>query len=126
MKLPVPVYGEVPPVAVTVTVVDPPKQAILVAEELAETAEEGCDTVLLVVAVHPFASVTLNSYCPANKLLIDAVLSPVDHKIVYGVVPPTIFKEAEPLFPPLHDTLVWLFVTTIKSGCVIVTVDEFD
>jgi hypothetical protein len=33
VKLPVPVYGDVPPVALTVTVVEPPKQAIEPADD---------------------------------------------------------------------------------------------
>ena len=38
MKLPVPVYGPVPPAAVTVTVADPPLHEMLVDDELATTA----------------------------------------------------------------------------------------
>ena len=58
VKLPVPVYGPVPPAAVTVTVAVPPLQEILVELELA-VKTVGSVTVILVVAVHPFASVTV-------------------------------------------------------------------
>ena len=58
MKLPVPVYGPVPPAAVTVTVADPPLQDILVEVELAVKIV-GSVTVMLVAAVHPLASVTV-------------------------------------------------------------------
>jgi hypothetical protein len=58
VKLPVPVYGPVPPAAVTVTVAVPPLQEILVELELA-VKTVGSVTIILVVAVHPFASVTV-------------------------------------------------------------------
>ena len=51
-------YGPVPPAAVTVTVADPPLQEILVEVEPAVKIV-GSVTVMLVVAVHPFASVTV-------------------------------------------------------------------
>jgi hypothetical protein len=56
VKLPVPVYGVVPPVAVTVTVVEPPKQAMDPEEELAVSAA-GCVIVVEAEAVHPAPSV---------------------------------------------------------------------
>ena len=40
-NVPVPVYGAVPPVALTVTVAEPPKQAMDVADEEAANAAEG-------------------------------------------------------------------------------------
>jgi hypothetical protein len=57
VKLPVPVYGPVPPFPVTVTVAVPPLQEILVELELA-VKTVGSVTVMLVVAEHPFASPT--------------------------------------------------------------------
>ncbi len=47
MKLPVPEYGAVPPLADTVTVVVPPKQEIVPEVEDAASAV-GCDTLMLV------------------------------------------------------------------------------
>ena len=64
MKLPVPVYGAVPPLPVTVTVADPPLQEMLVDDELAVNTV-GSVTVMLVVAAHPLASVTVYEYVPA-------------------------------------------------------------
>jgi hypothetical protein len=58
VKLPVPVYGPVPPFPLTVTVAVPPLQEILVEVELA-VRSVGSVTVILVVAVHPLASVTV-------------------------------------------------------------------
>ena len=56
--MPVPVYGAVPPLPLTVTVALPPLQEILVEDELAVNTV-GSVTVMLVVAVHPLASVTV-------------------------------------------------------------------
>ncbi len=58
MNDPVPEYGAVPPVAETVTVDNPPLQAIGVDDELA-TSAEGSVTVIVVEFVHPLASVTV-------------------------------------------------------------------
>ena len=58
MKVPVPLYGVVPPVPVTVTVDCPPLQLIEVFVELAANTA-GWVIVMLVVAAQPFASVTV-------------------------------------------------------------------
>ena len=58
VNVPVPVYGPVPPFPVTVTVAVPPLHKILVAVDPAVSVV-GWVTVMLVVAVHPFASVTV-------------------------------------------------------------------
>ena len=58
MNEPSPVYGAVPPVAVTVTVADPPLHRIAVEDEEAITAV-GSVTVPVVVDVQPLASVTV-------------------------------------------------------------------
>jgi hypothetical protein len=52
------VYGAVPPEAVTVTVDDPPLQAIAVADE-EDTTAVGSVTVTEVDDEHPLASVTV-------------------------------------------------------------------
>jgi hypothetical protein len=92
VKLPVPVYGPVPPADVTVTVAVPPLQEMLVDDELA-VRSVGSVKVMLVVAVHPLASVTVYEYVPAITLN-----EPVP---VYGAVPPfpATTTVAE---PPLH------------------------
>ena len=54
------VYGDVPPDGITVMdPVDWPKQFTSVLVELELNAALGCVTVVLEVAVHPFASVTV-------------------------------------------------------------------
>ena len=58
MNDPVPEYGAVPPVADTVTVAEPPLQAIAVADEEATNAV-GSEIVIEVVVEHPFASETV-------------------------------------------------------------------
>jgi hypothetical protein len=56
VKLPVPVYGDVPPVALTVTVVEPPKHAI--GFELAVTFTGSGPVIITELEVeHPFISV---------------------------------------------------------------------
>ena len=56
--MPVPVYGGVPPVAVTVTVVVPPLQSIA-PEDDAGTSKGGSVTAMVVVDAQPLASVTV-------------------------------------------------------------------
>jgi hypothetical protein len=96
VKLPVPVYGPVPPADVTVTVAVPPLQVILVAVEPA-VKTVGSVTVILVVAEQPFASVTVYEYVPALTVKL-----PVP---VYAPVPPadvTVTVDD----PPLQEMLV--------------------
>ena len=59
MKVPVPVYGAVPPDPVTVTVAVPPLQAICVVITEAAESTPGSVIVMVVVLVHPLASVTV-------------------------------------------------------------------
>jgi hypothetical protein len=96
VKLPVPVYGPVPPFPVTVTVAVPPLQEILVAVELA-VKTVGSVTVILVVAEQPFASVTVYEYVPALTVKL-----PVP---VYGPIPPFPVTVTVAV-PPLHEILV--------------------
>ena len=56
--MPVPLYGDVPPEALTVTVEEPPLQAMAVAEAEALSCD-GWVIATDVVAVHPLASVTV-------------------------------------------------------------------
>jgi hypothetical protein len=57
----------VPPLALTVTVVEPPKQAIE-PEDAEAVSCVGCVTVTEVVAVHPLASATVKVYVPAVRV----------------------------------------------------------
>ena len=114
MKLPVPVYGPVPPADVTVTVAVPPLQDILVEVELA-VRTVGSVTVILVVAEQPFASVTVYEYVPALTVKL-----PVP---VYGPVPPFPVTVTVAV-PPLQEILVELelAVKTVGSVTVILVV----
>ena len=61
------------------------------------------DIVVLAVAVHPFTSVTVTEYVPAERPLNDAVVAPFDHKYVYGDTPPlVILTDAVPLLKEGH------------------------
>ena len=59
MNSPVPVYEPVPPEADTVTVADPPLHKMLVVNVELAVSKVGSVTVMLVVAAHPLASVTV-------------------------------------------------------------------
>jgi hypothetical protein len=61
----------VPPLALTVTIVEPPKQAIVPAEEEA-VSWAGWVTVTEVVAVHPLTSTTVKVYVPAVRVKLPA------------------------------------------------------
>jgi hypothetical protein len=79
LKTPVPVYGGVPPVAVTVTVAFPLVQVTEVA--LAAAANSGgCVMLNEALALQPFASVTVKVYVPAARRKLPTPL--------YGAVPP--------------------------------------
>jgi hypothetical protein len=59
VKLPVPVYGAVPPDAETLILAEPPLQAIGVVTEAAVTRAVGCETTIVVVVLHRLSSVTV-------------------------------------------------------------------
>jgi hypothetical protein len=64
-KLPVPLYGGVPPLALTVTVVVPPWHAIGAAVALTASNDGSLSVTGAEVALQPFASLTVNVYVPA-------------------------------------------------------------
>src|SRR5262249_46153151 len=88
----------------------PPKHNALVAEQLA-TSCGGSVTVHVVVAVHPFASVTVNAYVPAFLVKV-----PVP---VYGAVPPLAETVMLPS-PPKHNAFVDVQLATRGAGTVTV------
>jgi hypothetical protein len=92
--VPVPVYGAVPPLAVTVTVDVPATQADA-EDDAVSTA--GCVIDADTVAVQLFASVTVNVYVPA---VLEKVPVPL-----YGAVPPVALIVTVEL-PPLHPIAV--------------------
>ena len=67
LNVPVPKYGAVPPVALTVTTELPPLHRIGVLEELGTNAR-GCVMFPVVVWVQLLVSVTVNEYVPAARL----------------------------------------------------------
>ena len=60
----------------------------------------GCVMVALVVAVHPFASVTTTLYAPATRFCGSCTVDPLDHTYVYGAVPPAGVKLMLPVLAP--------------------------
>ena len=109
-----PVYGAVPPAPVTVTVAVPPLHKMLVDDELAVSAV-GSVTVMLVVAVHPFASVTVYECVPALTMKL-----PVPE---YAPVPPFPVTVTVAV-TPLHKMLVEdeLAVSAVGSVTVMLVV----
>ena len=67
-----PVYGAVPPAVLTVTVVVPPLQFIVPADDDAVNTG-GCVTVTEEDAVQLFASFTITLYVPAGKVAVFVV-----------------------------------------------------
>ena len=66
----------------------------------------GSVIVTLLDVVHPFASVITTVYVPADKFVFDALDPPTFHEYEYGAVPPEAVTIADPLLPPLHETLL--------------------
>ena len=116
VNVPVPVYGAVPPSAVTVTVVVPPLQDIAAALDDASITA-GSVTVPVVVELHPFSSVTVKLYAPALTVNV-----PVPK---YGAVPPEAVTVTV-VVPPLQDIVAALddATNTAGSDTVPVVVDE--
>jgi hypothetical protein len=117
------VYPEVPPVTVTVAepVVPPLHNTLLTAVEVAR-AETGSMIVTISVIVQPLASVTVTVFTPAVSPVITDVVAVVDHKYVYPEVPPDTVTVAEPVVPPLHNTLLTAVDVTKAVGSAIVTI----
>ena len=112
MNEPVPEYGAVPPLAVTVTVAVPPLHAIAVADDEA-TNILGAVTVMVVFFEQPWESVTVYVYVPAPT-----VNEPVPE---YGAVPP-LADTVTVAVPPLHAIAVADDEATNKLGAVTVIV----
>ena len=53
---------------------------------------------------HPFSSVTVTEYVPADKPSISSVNAPFDQSYVYIPVPPVTVTSIEPSLAPLHET----------------------
>ena len=133
-------YGVVPPVAFTVAVPSAALRHVSPVEEIISAIKSvGSSNVCSSTTSHPFASTTMNEYCPATRSFIvndsitNGVLTTVAFKSliiftkVYGGVPPKlpVFKIPKvtlPSSPPLQ--LGWLLSKTsilIPVGSVIDT-----
>lgn len=113
LKVPVPVYGGVPPFAETVTVELPPAQRIGVDEAEALNGEDDAVTISDVPAVQPFASVTVNVCVPLWRWNVPMP--------TYGGVPPVAATTTEAR-PVAQDTPVCVAEMPSCDGCVTVTV----
>jgi hypothetical protein len=100
------VYGDVPPEPLTVTLpVELPKQRTFVCNPtLAVSAAVGCVIVTNLVAVQPFASVTVTLYVPATRPVRSCVVAPFDQAYAYGAVPPVTVRSIDPVAPPKQAT----------------------
>jgi hypothetical protein len=72
------------------------------------------------VVKHPLASLTVTVYTPATTLLIGGVVEALDHKYVYGGVPPVGNASAPPSACP-QLALVCVSVMVITGGLLITT-----
>ena len=95
--MPVPVYGAVPPIADTVTVVLPPLHRMLPEVDEATRAAAGSVMVTVTEVVQLLASVTVYVNVPADN----PVMVPVP---VYGATPPVAVMVTLPLLPPKQLT----------------------
>ena len=113
LNVPVPAYGGVPPVALTVTVELPPQETGVA---LAEAVSVGGAVIVndCVVAVQPFASVTLNEYVPALRTNV-----PVP---VYGGVPPAAVTVTVDVLPLQRMGVALDEAVSATAGSVIVIV----
>ena len=118
MNVPSPVYGAVPPAAVTVTVVVPPLHKIAAPCVLLAVSNVGSDTVKLTVpvTVQLFDSVITTLYVPAARPLMSWVVALLLHKYVYDPLPPVTLRSIAPFVPPLQLTLVTDPEATTKVG----------
>ena len=77
-------------------------------------AAAGSVILIVIEAVHALASVTVTVLVPMFKEVITEVVALVDHKYVYGVVPPEAVTVAAPVLPPKHKTLL-IMVAVLKA-----------
>jgi len=108
----------VPPLAVTVAL---PSVLVwhkgFVLELILADIAEGAVNVTLAVTVHPFASVTVTVYVPADKLFAVALVPPEGaHEYVYEPVPPPAVTVALPVVPPLHNGLVLEVIDAVNRA----------
>ena len=99
-----------------------PLQLALESTIAAATITAGSVIVTDALSEHPLLSVITTLYVPATTPVIEAVVAPLLHKYVYGIVPPVAEAEAPPLEYPLQLVLEsTIAAATIAVGSVIVT-----
>jgi len=94
-----------------------------VEDELAINAD-GPEIKMLVLAIHPFASVTVRNFVPWPKLFTEAVVEPSLHKYEYGATPPVTLTATAPLSKPEQVTPAEVIIVTdgpLKFGTAAVT-----
>ena len=112
LNVPVPTYGGVPPEALTVTVELPPQETGVA---LAEAVSVGGAVIVndCVVAVQPFASVTVKEYVPALRTNV-----PVP---VYGGAPPVAVTVTVDVLPLQRMGVALDEAVNPAGGCAMVT-----
>ena len=124
VNVPVPVYGDVPPVALTVTVVVPPTTVIGGAVAVAINAT-GCAMVRVVVAVQLLASITVTVKLPAPTVNVLLVWNggPLFRLYLNVPVPPEAVT-VNVVVPPLHNIVAAVADTLIAVGSVTVILTD--
>jgi hypothetical protein len=113
----------VPPAGVMDTVpVDAPLHRTFVWVKVAVSAE-GSVMVTDCIAGHPPPSVIVTVYVPAARPEISSVVALLDHRYVYGGIPPVTVSSMDPVDIPLQIRLVCVSVIFIAVGCEMVTVN---
>jgi len=110
----------VPPLAVTTAV--PSQTALQLTLVAVADAVSGKGSVITTdrTMVHPFASVTVHVYVPAQRPAAAAPVPPDGAQAkVYGRVPPPALIAAVPLHAPLQETFVWVVAAESAEGSVI-------
>ena len=113
-----------PDAATLILAFDPPKQLTLVEFVRPQTNCVGCVITNVVLVVHPFASVTVTVYVPANfpvKTPVLFTIAPGCNVYEYATVPPVALVLILPVAVPLHVTGVVVALTQLNAarGCVI-------
>ena len=115
--------GPVPPFTViSIAPVVAPLQSILVFTFEMVNPDTGWETVALSWPIHPFKSVTVTLYIPAEIAFKSSLVELLDQTKVYGLVPPETLKSTLPVEFPLQSMLVTPEDSTKAVGWVKVVV----
>lgn len=86
-------------------------QTLYIGKSLTSFSEH--KTVIDALFVHPFESVTVTLYEPALRPDIDSVVSPLDHKYVYGASPDSVFAVKLAELDGVHSVFVMTTSTPV-------------